>query len=42
MITIERYGRFWAVYLDKELICLTVYRRGATTLKELIEGLSME
>ena len=28
--TVEKYGRFWAV-LDpqRELVCLTVYKRGA-------------
>jgi hypothetical protein len=25
----ERYGRFWAVYEDDTLICVTVYKKGA-------------
>ena len=28
-IRIERRGRFWAVYENGHLLCLTVYRRGA-------------
>lgn len=31
MITIERYRktRFWAVYDGDELVCVTVYKKGA-------------
>ena len=35
---IEKYGRFWAVYNARdELICITVYKRGA---RELVKRLS--
>lgn len=34
---IEPYGRFWAVYDEKdELVCITVYKKGA---KEVIRRL---
>jgi len=33
---IEKYGRFWAVRDGKELVCVTVYRRGA---KEVVRRL---
>lgn len=35
MITIERYRRtrFWAVYEDGKLLCVTVYKKGANTVK---------
>jgi hypothetical protein len=26
---IERRGRYWAVYEDNDLVCITVYKRGA-------------
>jgi hypothetical protein len=28
-VKIEKRGRFWAVYEKNQLLCLTVYRRGA-------------
>lgn len=28
-LRIERRGRFWAVYESEELLCVTVYRKGA-------------
>lgn len=28
-MTIEKRGRHWAVYAGDELVCLTVYKRGA-------------
>ena len=37
---ITRYGnRFWAVYDGEDLICVTVYRRGAREVKRRIEEL---
>ena len=40
MITIERYRgkRFWAVYEDGALLCLTVYKKGANAVKERLEA----
>jgi hypothetical protein len=40
MITIERYRgkRFWAVYEDGALLCLTVYKKGAQAVKERLEA----
>jgi hypothetical protein len=38
-IEIEPYGRFWAVTLNQELLCVTVYKRGALAVKELVERL---
>lgn len=29
VIRVERRGRFWAVYEGEQVLCLTVYRRGA-------------
>lgn len=39
MIKIERYRgrRFWAVYEDEELLCVTVYKKGANAVKERLE-----
>lgn len=31
-IRVERRGRFWAVYEGDQLLCLTVYRRGADAI----------
>lgn len=40
MITIERYGRFWAVYdADNELVCITVYLKGAREVARLLTQL---
>lgn len=40
MITIERYRgkRFWAVYEDGALLCLTVYKKGANAVKKRLEA----
>jgi hypothetical protein len=39
-ITIERYGtRNWAVYLDGELLAVTLYKRGALTIQSTFEVL---
>ena len=37
-VRIEPHGRHWAVYEGAELICLTVYRKGAAKLAERLEG----
>jgi len=39
MFRIERYGRtrFWALYEAEELLCLTVYKKGAAAVKERLE-----
>ncbi len=37
MFQIKRYKRFWALYLDEVLICLTVYKRGARAVQLLLE-----
>ena len=39
MIEIQRHGKFWAVFMNQELVCLCVYRKGATSLKELLTTL---
>ena len=40
MLTYSRYKftRFWAVYEGDELLCLTVYRKGALAVIERITG----
>jgi hypothetical protein len=36
---IERYGRrFWAVYEDGKLLCVTVYKKGAVAVVRRIAG----
>ncbi len=39
MLTVERYRRtrFWAVYECGELLCVTVYKKGASAVKQRIE-----
>jgi hypothetical protein len=36
---IVKWGRFFALYDGEELICVTVYRRGAEAVKKRIEEL---
>ena len=43
MIEVKRYSksdgyatRFWAVYVDGELLAVTVYRKGAEAIADLI------
>jgi len=36
-ITIAKYKRYWAVYVDGELLCVTVYRKGAEKVKAVLE-----
>ena len=42
MYTVERYrdSRFWALYDGGELVCVTVYKKGANAVKERLERLS--
>ena len=36
-IRIERYGnRFWAVYNEQKLVCVTVYLKGAKEVARLL------
>jgi hypothetical protein len=36
-IEITKYGsRFWAVYLDGLLLCVTVYRKGAVAVRDAL------
>ena len=28
-MSLQKYGRFWAVYEGEELVCITVYKKGA-------------
>ena len=35
--TITKWGRFWAVFDGAELVCLTVYKKGA---REVVRRLS--
>ena len=38
-ISVERYGkRFWAVYEAGDLLCVTVYKRGAQAVKARLDG----
>ncbi len=41
-IAIQRYreSRFWAVLLNGELLAVTVYRKGATAVAEIIRRLT--
>jgi hypothetical protein len=39
--TVERYrdSRFWALYDGGDLVCVTVYKKGANAVKERLERL---
>jgi hypothetical protein len=40
LIDVSKYGdRTWAVYVNGELLCVTVYLKGAMAVKGLIERL---
>jgi hypothetical protein len=42
-IEVQRYGeRTWGVYYNGELLCVTVYLKGARSVKSLIEGFQNE
>ena len=37
-VLIQKYGRHhWAVYTDSKLLAVTVYKKGASAVKELLE-----
>jgi hypothetical protein len=40
MFTIERWKltRFWALYENGNLVCVTVYKRGAVSLRRRLEA----
>lgn len=40
MLTIEKYKetRFWAVFLDGELLAVTVYKRGAEEIVRTLKA----
>ena len=39
-VRVEPYSdRFFAVYLNSELVCVTVYRKGAMAVRDLLEQL---
>ncbi len=41
MYTIRKYRwRFWAVYCDRQLVCVTVYRKGAVEVARRLNALS--
>jgi len=41
-MSIENYGRFWAIYdQNRELICVTVYKKGAIEVMKRLEGLNV-
>jgi hypothetical protein len=38
---VSRYGeRYWAVYLNGQLLAVTVYKKGALAVQEALESLS--
>lgn len=39
MLTVERYARtrFWALYENRQLLCVTVYKKGAQAVKDRLE-----
>lgn len=37
MYRIERYKRFWALYLDGELLAVMVYKKGAKNIQRLLQ-----
>ena len=38
MFTILRYGRFWAVYENGDLLCVCVYEKGARSVVVRLGG----
>lgn len=38
MLEIQRYNRYWAIYDNRDLVCVTVYRKGA---EEVVKRLKM-
>ena len=40
MLTVTRYGRFWAVYRAGELLAVTVYKKGARAVVAALQTAS--
>lgn len=38
MYAIHRYHRYWALYEKDELVCVTVYKKGAVAVKLRLEA----
>jgi hypothetical protein len=38
-VFVVKRGRYWAVYLDSELLALTVYKKGALSINRLLDQL---
>lgn len=38
--TVQRYKQYWAVLRGGQLICVTVYRRGARAVADLLNELT--
>lgn len=38
MLEIQRYNRYWAIYDNRDLVCVTVYKKGA---EEVVKRLKM-
>ena len=38
-MTVKKYGRFWAVWDGEELICVTVYKKGAEEVTKRLGGI---
>ena len=38
-VSVVKRGRYWAVYLDSELLAITVYKKGAFAIKRLLDQL---
>jgi hypothetical protein len=36
VVEVVRYGRYWAVYWDGELVCVAVYKKGAQAVARLL------
>jgi len=41
-VEMRRHGRFWSLYYEGKLLGVVVYKKGAETIKELIEKLQGE
>lgn len=42
-VAVTKYGaRFWAVWIDAELVAVTVYKNGAVRVAELLQGMRFQ
>lgn len=39
-IELRKYGPFWGVYVNKDLLAVTLYKKGGESVKELLENLT--